>query len=159
MSRYWKADKETSAKIIAMLDEWYATIKRGRKLARSVGARDAVLTASLGFGALAVVGFVFKDESKVDPKQFVRLKNSSNGWRPRHGKTELAKAFEGLRSHLKSDVAKLIGMNQWDGMSFLTPGVTIHKGTACISTTEHTKKAKGCTRISDTQYEKICGEK
>ncbi len=159
MSRYWKADKATSTKIIAMLDEWYDTIKRGCKLAKSVGATDKVLTADVGFGALAVVGFIFKDESKVDRKQFVRLKHHSTGWRARHNKSELSKAFSDLRSYCKSDTADLIGMEMFDGLSFTTPGINVVGGVVYLVTNDKLKQAKGCTRITDVQFERITGDK
>ena len=78
MTRYWKADKETSLKIVALLDDWVEVKRRGSKLAKKVGAKDSILIAEVGFGTLAVVGFVFKDESKIDPKQFVRLRHDRN---------------------------------------------------------------------------------
>ncbi len=158
MSKFWKADAATSKKVIAMLNEWYETIKRAVKLAKRCGATDKILTGQAGFGRLYVCGFIFKDESKIDKKLFVRLKNSDMGWRVRHGKSELAKEFYGLHSDLKTDIANLIGMKTFDGLSFSTPGVSIHNGVAYISTNDSTKNAKGCKRISDVQYEKILGK-
>lgn len=155
MSRYWKANADVSQKCIAALDEWAAIIKRGCKLAKKCGARDRVLTGSGGFGRMMVYGFVFKDQSKVDKKVFVRLKNSDTGWRPRHNKSELAKEFYELYSDPKSTIADLIGMNQLNGdLSFHTPGILIVGNTAYIETPDYVT-AKGCKRISDIEFERV----
>ena len=158
MSKYWKANKETSKKIADLYAAWKKIVDRATELSASLGGSNKGVLTSRGLGSMYVVGFIFDDDSKVDKKQFVRLKNSSNGWRPRRNKSESSKEFYEMRSYLLDDIANLIGMKPWQGTAFHSPGVMFHRGTAYVSTPDYVKKAKGCVRISDLQYEKVGGE-
>lgn len=157
-NRYWKADKETSAEIIRLIKGWAATVRIGNALAKENGGVSAYV-GSNGFSGMAVLGFQFVDESKVDKKVFCRLKGTRDGWRPRRG-TSLDKEFDGLRSYHIGEICKLIGMEQFgaDGLNWHSPGVQCVGKVAYLSTPDYVN-AKGCERISDIEYERLTKEK
>lgn len=153
---YFKADKELSAKIAEMWKDAEQKVNAGRKLARRHGATDCYISA--GLGSRDVTGFAFKEPP--DAKVFCRLKNTSDGWKPRCNKAgkPIRAEMETLRTTLGGDVAKLIGMNIFhaggDGIMHFSPGVTMVGSVAYISVPEHVTHPKNCIRISDLEYER-----
>ena len=85
--------------------------------------------------------------------QFVRLKNTVDGWRPR-ARTELHGKFSGLKSDCVGMVMDLIGMDVFGGgLTVCTPGIKITDGVAYLTVPSRITP-KGCKRISDVAYEK-----
>lgn len=149
---YWKADKETSANIISHLKDWKRVMRKARELKVRVGAKDVY--TSNGFTKKYVSGFVFDDASKVDRKQFCKLKNTSDGWKPR-ANTPLAREMERLESDCVGSIMELIGMKLFGpGATVRTPGILNVKGTVYLVLPDDVKKPRGCVRISDIEYEK-----
>lgn len=156
MSKYWKADKSTSRKLAEIVSIWNDVICAGLDLSKEVGASDEkVVTADVGYGSRAIIGFIFDDESKVDRKQFVRLRNCENGWRPRRDKSELSRRFYDLRYNLFGAVCELIGLEMFTGLSLHTPGLAKSGDTYYVTTHDAPDRLNGCKRITDVQYEKI----
>ncbi len=153
---YWKADKPTSAKINDIMERMAEKHHAAQELAREYGAEGVYWTS--GFTTKHCSGFVFK--STPDEKLFCRMQRTPNGWKPRlrgPGK-EIEKKLDALSDSGGGDIAKLIGMNCFTGLSCRTPGVVMVKGTAYISVPEDVTP-KHCTRITDVAFEKVTGAK
>lgn len=154
---FWKADSTTSKKIIELLNEWDRVLKEAKALAKSIGANPDVYTCN-GFTIKYVSGFIFDDPYKVDPKKFVRLKNTVDGWRPR-ARTDLDKQMKALRSDCVGDIMNLIGMKMFgSGLTVRTPGVKV-VGKDVFLVVPSGTTPKGCTRISDVEFEKLSRRK
>lgn len=151
---YWKADGPTSKRIIELVGQWDKVMKAAKALAKSIGADPKTIYTSNGFSVKYVSGFIFPDPSKVDPKKFVRLKNTTDGWRPR-ARTELDKRMKELRTDCVGEIMALIGMKMFgSGLSMHTPGVRV-AGKDVYLTVPSRTIPKGCTRISDIEFEKL----
>lgn len=151
---YWKADVPTSKKIIELVDEWDKVMEEAKVLAKSIGADPKNIYTCNWFSRKYVSGFIFNDSSKVDPKKFVRLKNTVDGWRPR-ARTDLDKRMKELQSDCVGDIMDLIGMKMFDGsLTVRTPGVKVIGKTAYLVVPSKTIP-KGCTRISDVDFENL----
>lgn len=165
--RYWRANKETSVKITGFVQEWEETKRRGGLLAEKYGGNKDNLYYAKDLGHFEVTGFVF-DKAQPNPKLFIRLKNTTDGWRPRSIKSkdgselrELQKEFRSLRSHTVSQVCNLIGFKIFDqrGLKWFTPGVHFVGKAAYIVTDDSMDNAIGCERISDIEFEKATAKK
>lgn len=155
--RYWKADKETSKKILDYLEEYTDIKKRAYIMSRKIkgASRSCIYTSSMG-SSFRVDGFVIKDESKVDKKVLCRVKNTTDGWRPR-ANTKLYAEFRKLQSCAMDRVMELIGMELFratpDGLVWRTPGIMDVDGTVYLKTTADCP-GHGCKRITDIEYER-----
>lgn len=148
--RYWKANKATSAKILAVLEAWEDIKRRAQNFARRHGAKKSSVYTNRSFFSLVVSGVIFPDASKVDTKNWKRLKHTADGWAPKRTKAnrEISKEFDGFSTCLFGSVMDLIGME-----GFSTPGIHPVGKTVYLVTPDDVE-AKGCTRISDIAFEK-----
>lgn len=149
---YWKANAETSAKIAEALKRMAAKKKAAAALALEVGAVGVYWSS--GFVVNYVSGFVFENEP--DLNFFCRLKNAHKGWKPRRvgsGK-ELWKRMDSLSDGSADDIANAIGMNCFFGSGCSTPGAQMVGAVAYVTVPDRVKP-KGCTRLSDIEFEKV----
>jgi len=155
---YWKADGPTSKRIIELVGEWDKVMSEAKALAKSIGANQKDIYTCNVFSVKYVSGFIFADPSKVDPKKFVRLKNTIDGWKPR-ARTDLDKQMKALRSDCVGDIMNLIGMKMFgSGLTVRTPGVKVAGKTAYLVVPSGVHP-KGCTRISDVDFENLIRRK
>lgn len=149
---YYKADKPTSAKIAALLDDIQAVKARAKKLTKEVGADLKMMYVSTSWGRYMVTAFSFKETP--DPKLWVRVKGT-DGWRPRRLRnSDLSKRFDALRSDALGQIEDLVGQPfiSKDGYHHGV-GVCMKNGVAYLQLSEDAT-GKGCRRISDLTYEK-----
>lgn len=153
--RYWRADAESSAKIVGWMDEWQRAIDAARQLAKSMGSKDVYTSHGPG-GDPYVAGFAF--DQPPDKKQFVKLKGTDRGYRPRSG-TDLDKQFDQFKCRAASETMKLVGIKmtlefdeQAGGFCMPTVGINVVGKVAYLTTCANV--ARGCKRISDIEFER-----
>jgi hypothetical protein len=156
--RYWKADAATSAKIVGWMRDWEKALNAARKLAKSLGASN-VYTSYGGHGDPCVAGFAFCEPP--DKKLFAKLKNTTDGYRPRAG-SALEKQVDEFRCHAAAETMQLVGVKpglEFGDDGFYMTGVGIHIVGKVAYLTTRANKAKGCKRISDIEYERATKKK
>ncbi len=156
---FWKADRETSAKIIELVEQANRAERAAASFARSLGATHPVYMCNI-FGDWSLVGFIFNDPEKVDREKFCKTRKSWLGWGVRRVKknAELLKQVESHHFGHNVKVSELIGLKQWrnDGKVQI-PGVSVAGGTAYIEA--DARKLKGCVRITDMEFERAMKRK
>lgn len=158
MPVYYRANKETAKQIRECLKDEERFRKEVESFAREVGARRSMFYFN-SVGARTLYGLSFKNPP--DPKLWSRLKNTSDGWRPKRRKgSELAARFYKLGSDAVNKIAEVIGYSfndRFNNMSFWSPGVYVGKDdNIYVVVVDKAKKPKGCVRVSDIQFEKQC---
>jgi hypothetical protein len=158
---FWKADKATSKKIEEAFKLRKVFTSACSRLARRFKGADRqwFYTSGGGFsGRDRLAGFRFKNETDVNQKLFCRLKNTTDGWKPRAGPNkeskELWKEFNDITDETMPTIMDLLGLAGFYGFGCTSPGVCVIKGYAYIEVSgNERKKPKGCKRISDLTYE------
>jgi hypothetical protein len=150
---YWKCSPDVSAEIIKSHKAWRKLVATANKLAKSFGATGIFTTRGF-FGDPSVSGFAFDDPP--DKKLFVKLKNTTNGYRPRAG-TELEKQlkeFECGCIRLAMNLAGIkLSMSADDGGFYInSAGVSFAGETVYLTT--HGMPTKGGKRVSDIEFER-----
>lgn len=148
MCSYWKANKATENAIRQAASHWRDVITpEAERLRIEVGA-DAVLFQN-GFFSSRVYGFEFK--SQPDAKLFVKIKGTTNYWRPR-ANTPIDKRMRKLESNWVGEVKKILGV----GGQLQTMGVEVLDYCVLVEWI-FDKPPVGCRRISDITYQKLKG--
>lgn len=147
---YWKADATTSDQIGVFLAARVAMQAKARQMAKRIGADPKRVYYSTGFfNVLRVAGFSFPAEP---PQGFVRHKKDKRVWRPR-ANTPLDTEMQALSTTTAGDIQQLL-VPQVNALMGCNMTVQMQKGVAYISIeSKHTPK--GCTRISDVEFEAI----
>lgn len=154
MSRYYEAVGETKKRVQQWIKDQEAAMQRAHELAKEFGADGFTHSRSI---LSRVVGFIFKDESKVDKKLFRKSKRGGD-WVPRQS----CKAGKDLQQRLQKDyrlpggegLAKAIGMEAFSGYAWRTPGMHV-VGRRILLVVPDDVEPKGCERVSDVRYEKL----
>lgn len=159
MSKYYKAGPEIAALCEAATEDEKRTVDEGCKLSRKHGgSRNDVVTVRNSMGELVVIGFKFSKPDAADPKLFKTIKNADGAWMvPRRGTKkgkELAAQLNSLKSAAYRKVIDAIGMKMFYGCTVRFPGRSYIKGHWYLIVPEDVD-AKGCTRISDVEWEKL----
>jgi hypothetical protein len=76
---FWKADRETSAKIISLVEQANRAERAAASFARSLGATHPVYMCNI-FGDWSLVGFIFNDPEKVDREKFCKTRRGWKCW-------------------------------------------------------------------------------
>lgn len=150
---YWKVDAEASKKIADMYKVRQKLRKQWQEYSASIGASTNELVLSHGWGRLVVCGFLFKEPPA---KGFYKSKHGEF-WVPRAG-TVVRKDMDKMECRLVDDVCNLLGINMFQGDSFITPGIKEKGGSIYIAMPQG-KPKKHCTRISDVEYESLFSRK
>ena len=157
-NRYWKANKEVSAKIRALMQQEQDVIDAAVKMSRKHGGSRERVYVSRGWARLYIRGFHFSDPAKADPKLF-RQEKKTGIFIPRRTAKELYEEFSKLKSDAMLEVMKLLKLNLFEGNRCVTPGVNWESSTAYITTSDRVSKIPGCTRITDVAFEKATTRK
>lgn len=111
-----------------------------------------------------VSGFAF---AAPPGKRFVKLKGTSDGWRPRVSKEneQLIKEMEALTTLGTQDIGAIVGLEsghlRFDGMGVRMSGgagLTVVGDQFIVEVDKRDGEPKGCVRISDVERERLIAE-
>ena len=150
MTHYYEVGNELKAKIREAVAAGNKESRKARKLAKELGALECGYRDTY-FGK-NLCGFTFKEPP--DQKLWKQI-DRSKWWTPRlaskAGK-ELQKRMDAIKPFSQATVAKIIGMKIMNGLHVRSPGV-VEKGDRMFLLLPPDVKPKGCTRLSDIEFE------
>lgn len=158
---FYLAGQEVTEKLNDMMSADDSIRRRGKKLAKSLGAKNCYWDSS--WNGRQVVGFQF---SEPPGKRFVRLKGTNDGWRPRASREnrslidEMATLCTGGPQAIGELVGLKTGQCRFDGSSGalrMSGGAGLERvgKQYILEVNKRDGKPVGCTRISDIEREEL----
>ena len=156
MTRYFSVQGKAREEILQLLYQDLQAQKDVKKLCKEFQAESAMLGS--GFGHRSLSGFTFKG-----PPDLKTWKKHREGfWTPRSSTKEgkaLRKRLDAVKLIGGMQVAKIIGMACFKGMTCYTPGVEQYGELIVVKVPDYVTPKCEHERITDVAYELLESEK
>lgn len=131
--------------------------KKMLQYSESIGASPKAVVTSDSLYGMQLIGFVFSIEAehRLNPKHWKCIDTYQHWWKPKKTNKDVYKAVDELRSDVRNNINKLIGLGNTNPFAPHSVGIEEKKGRIFLIVNGTTKKPKGCERISDIQFETL----